>query len=63
VAFDLSIERLVLREWREEDSDPFAAMNADPDVMEFFPTRPSREESDALIERFRASFAANAFCP
>ena len=26
-------ERLVMRRWREEDREPFAAMNADPEVM------------------------------
>lgn len=52
-----------MREWHEADADLFAAMNADPDVMEYFPTRLSREESNALIEWFRASFAANNYCP
>ena len=29
--------RLILRQWQDSDADPFAAMNADPQVMEFFP--------------------------
>jgi ribosomal-protein-alanine N-acetyltransferase len=44
-------ERLLLREWREEDLEPFARLNADPRVMEFFPGTLSREESDALVDR------------
>ncbi|WP_288130046.1 GNAT family N-acetyltransferase [Microbulbifer sp.] len=44
-------ERLQLRQWRNEDREPFAAMNADPRVMEFFPALLSREESDAAIDR------------
>ncbi|MGO4257447.1 GNAT family N-acetyltransferase [Marmoricola sp. RAF53] len=54
----LRTERLVLRQWREQDRDPFAALNADPRVMEFFPACPTRAESDALIDRHRALLAA-----
>lgn len=44
-------ERLLLRQWRDEDREPFAEMNADPRVMEYFPALLSREESDAAIDR------------
>jgi RimJ/RimL family protein N-acetyltransferase len=47
----LRTERLLLRPWREEDREPFAAMNADPAVMEHFPATLSREKSDALAAR------------
>ena len=50
----IETERLRLRDWTDADADPFAAMNADPAVMEFFPAIPSRAESDALMERIRA---------
>lgn len=43
--------RLQLRQWRDSDREPFAAMNADPRVMEFFPALLSRAESDAGIDR------------
>ncbi|WP_226668515.1 GNAT family N-acetyltransferase [Microbulbifer aggregans] len=43
--------RLQLRQWRDCDREPFAAMNADPKVMEYFPGLLSREESDAGIDR------------
>jgi RimJ/RimL family protein N-acetyltransferase len=43
--------RVVLRDWREEDLGPFAALNADPRVMEFFPRPLERTESDALAAR------------
>jgi hypothetical protein len=32
--------RVVLRGWREDDLEPFAALNADPRVMEHFPSTP-----------------------
>ena len=43
-------ERLLLRQWREEDREPFAALNADPVVMEHFPSTMSREASDAFVD-------------
>jgi RimJ/RimL family protein N-acetyltransferase len=51
----LTTERLVLRPWREEDLAPFAALNADPEVMRYFPKRLSREESDAMAARLAAA--------
>ncbi len=50
--------RLILRRWRESDREPFARMNADPRVMEFFPACLSRAESDALIDRVRSELMA-----
>ena len=50
---ELHTERLLLRQWREDDLEPFAALNADRQTMRYFPSPPSREESDALAERSR----------
>jgi 3-dehydroquinate dehydratase / shikimate dehydrogenase len=47
----LTTDRLILRQWRESDLEPFAAMNADPEVMRFFPRRLDREASDAMAHR------------
>ena len=46
-------ERLILRPWLPRDRAPFAAMNADPRVMEHFPAPLTRRESDELIERMQ----------
>ncbi len=51
-------ERLILRAFREEDREPWAAMNADPEVMQHFPATLSREEADGVIERVNAKIAA-----
>jgi len=40
--------RLILRGWREADFEPFAALNADAEVMRHFPAPMAREDSDAL---------------
>jgi RimJ/RimL family protein N-acetyltransferase len=49
--------RLELRQWREDDLVPFAALNADPETMRFFPSALTREQSDSLAERARAQIA------
>jgi RimJ/RimL family protein N-acetyltransferase len=58
---DLSTARLWLRQWRESDLGPFAALNADPRVMEFMPGRLTRAESDALAGRSEAEIASRGF--
>lgn len=50
----LETSRLLLRRWRAVDRTPFAALNADAVVMEHFPARLSRAESDALVDRIEA---------
>jgi RimJ/RimL family protein N-acetyltransferase len=57
----LSTPRLILRRWRESDREPFARMNADPRVMEFFPHLLSRRESDAAVDYIQASFDSRGF--
>jgi RimJ/RimL family protein N-acetyltransferase len=57
----LQTERLILRQWRDTDSEPFARINADPRAMEFFPATLSREQSDSLIKRIEAHFHQHGF--
>lgn len=54
-------ERLLLREWRDDDLAPFAALNADPEVMRWFVSPLSRDESDALVGRMRVAFAEHGY--
>lgn len=48
---ELRTTRLRLRQWRPEDREPFAALNADPEVMRHFPAPLDRAASDALAAR------------
>jgi RimJ/RimL family protein N-acetyltransferase len=57
----LRTERLLLRGWRESDLEPFAALNADPEVMRYFPAPMSRDQSNALAERASASLSARGW--
>ena len=52
----LETDRLMLRRWRTEDRVPFAALNADPVVMEHFPAPLSPEQSDRTAEWMDAAF-------
>ncbi|MDH4115971.1 MAG: GNAT family N-acetyltransferase [Acidimicrobiia bacterium] len=47
----IETERLLLRQWTDSDRAPFAELNADPVVMEHFPTTLTREQSDAFVDR------------
>ena len=53
--------RLILRQWKAGDKKPFARINADPKVMEFFPARLTRSQSDALVAKIEAHFRKHGF--
>jgi 3-dehydroquinate dehydratase/shikimate dehydrogenase len=57
----LRTERLVLRPWRDSDRAPFAAINADPKAMEYFPKTSTREESDIGVDRIVARMEQHGF--
>lgn len=58
---DLRTDRLWLRRWLPGDLAPFAALNADARVMEYFPAVLSREETDTLASRIEAHFEQHGF--
>ncbi|QDT88557.1 GNAT family N-acetyltransferase [Gimesia algae] len=57
----LETSRLILRQWRKEDVAPFAEMNADRKVMQYFPETLSYEESAQLVERYQQHFDEYGF--
>lgn len=58
---ELRTERLRLRRWEQSDRAPFAAMNADPKVMEHFPAPLSASESDFFIDLIEQHFEDHGF--
>ncbi|MGQ0510161.1 MAG: GNAT family N-acetyltransferase [Betaproteobacteria bacterium] len=61
VVIELETPRLWLRQWRESDREPFAAMNADPQVMAYFESTQTRALSDSSVDLWRAQFAARGW--
>ncbi len=58
---ELHTERLLMRGWTSADRDAFAEMNADPEVMEHFPSTLTREQSDAFVDRIERVFAEHGY--
>jgi len=61
VSGELVTDRLVLREWRPEDREPFAALNADPAVTEHLRGALTRGQSDAFADRVATHFAVHGY--
>ena len=57
----IQTERLLLRAWRDDDAEPFAALNADPEVMHDYPAPLTRAESDTKLARYRTSYEDHGF--
>jgi RimJ/RimL family protein N-acetyltransferase len=51
----LQSPRLTLRQWEAHDLEPFSALNADAEVMEYFVAPLSASESAALIVRMQSA--------
>ena len=54
-------ERLLLREWRESDKLPYAALNGDSEVMKHFPSTLSSQQSDEMVDRMALAWEQRGF--
>ncbi len=59
--YEITTQRLGLRRWKEADLGPFAEMNGDKAVMEFFPALLSESESMEMLNRIKTHFETNGF--
>lgn len=50
---ELKTSRLILRQWKECDFIHLARMNADPDVMEYYPSTLNEEESNVMANKLK----------
>ena len=57
----MKTSRIILRPWKEEDIKEFRALNADGNVMRFFPSTLTEEESDQLASTFQDKMRQNGF--
>jgi len=58
----IETERLLLRSWRDDDLEPFAAMSADSEVMQHLGGVQERHEAAAAIARYRATERDQGHC-
>lgn len=58
---EVRTDRLLMRRWHDSDRRPFADLNADPEVMRYFPALLSREQSDRAIDRFEQHFEQHGY--
>ena len=58
----ITTPRTQLRSWEEADRDAFAAMHADPEVMQDYGGPISRSESDTKFDRYVAACRQHGFC-
>ena len=58
---ELRTARLILRGWRDDDRAPFAALNADPAVVEYLGPARDRAASDALLDAIVEGWDSNGF--
>ena len=52
----IETQRLLLRDWKEEDIEPFAVLNSDTEVMRYFLQPLTAEESVAFYRRMKDEF-------
>lgn len=61
IPFEFATERLKIRQWLPADREPFAALNADPRVMEFYPETLDHGASDDLADRYQQQISEHGW--
>lgn len=57
----IETERLYLRQWKASDADAYIEMNSDKEVMEFFPSTLTAEQSLEHITRIKDQIEQNGY--
>jgi [ribosomal protein S5]-alanine N-acetyltransferase len=57
----LATERLILRDWEDRDRIPFIAMNQDAEVMRYFPSTLTADQTEALLQRIQDQHAKHGY--
>ncbi len=60
-AYLFTSERLGFRDWTPGDLDAFAEINADPEVMQHFPKRLDKNETEQFIQRLQAQYQQKGY--
>lgn len=54
-------DRMIFRDWREEDLEHFARINGDPLIMEYYPVRLDEKASAKLMKHFQEHIDKNGY--
>ncbi len=57
----ITTDRLILRQWRSEDLEPFAVLNSDPLVREYFSSTLNKQESDRIAKLISDEIDKNGY--
>lgn len=57
----LTTDRLVLRDWQAQDKEPFTKMNADLEVMRYFPKTLTANESHEMVDEIQRRIDNNGY--
>lgn len=58
---ELRTNRLLLRQWKRDDFSSFAEINADPEVMKFYPSTLTENESNSMAEKIMSLITENSW--
>ena len=57
----IETDRLILRTWCDADLKPMTALNQDKEVMRYFPSLQSEEQTKSLIIKINIMFAEHGY--
>ncbi|GLQ18932.1 GNAT family N-acetyltransferase [Maritalea porphyrae] len=57
----IETERLILRPFREKDTEAFTSFTSDPEVMRFYPEVQTREQAEQWLQSCNERFEKNGF--
>lgn len=57
----ITTPRLIIRHWKDEDTEPFVQMNMDAEVMRYFPSTLTPDETMAQIARIKQHFTGYGY--
>lgn len=61
IIHELKTKRLIMRQWKQSDFEKFAKLNADEEVMEFFPKTLTASESNILANKILNTIKENGW--
>ena len=58
---EIQTDRLIMRQWNKDDYSAFAKMNADKDVMEFYPSILTTEQSNDMAQKIESEITVKGW--